>query len=162
MVQHGERSTRVAASEGIRAGGPNYQKILVGTDGSACSLRAGEHAVYLAGRLGAELIALNVVNAEWAYQTGIHYGEAMAELEKSGQAATEAIEALAKENGIRCERRVMRGYKPHQVIVEVAEREEVDCIVLGAIGSGAFERVMVGSESEKVVRFAKCPVLLIH
>ncbi len=53
---------------------PNYQKILVGTDGSACSLRAGEHAVYLAGQLGAELIALNVVNKDWTYQTSIHYG----------------------------------------------------------------------------------------
>ena len=47
MVQHGETSTRVAASDARAV--PNYQKILVGTDGSDCSLRAGEHAVYLAG-----------------------------------------------------------------------------------------------------------------
>ena len=161
MVEYGERSTPVAASEGTRAG-PNYQKILVGTDGSACSLRAGEHAVYLAGWLGAELIALNVVNMDWAYHTGIHYGEAIAELEKSGQTVTETVEALASKDGIRCEQRVIKGYKPHQVIVEVAEREGVDCIVVGAIGKGAFERVMIGSESEKVVRLAKCPVLLIH
>ena len=53
MVQHGERSTRVAASDEARAV-PTYQKILVGTDGSAASLRAGDHAVYLAGRLGSE------------------------------------------------------------------------------------------------------------
>src|SRR5215208_3928119 len=161
MVQHGERPAREAVSEEVRAA-PNYQKILVGTDGSACSLRAGEHAVYLAGWLGAELIALNVVNVDWAYHAGVHYGEAVTELEKNGQAATEAIEDLASKDGIRCERMVIKGYKPHQAIVEVAEREGVDCIVVGAIGKGAFERVMIGSESEKVVRFAKCPVLLIH
>ena len=161
MVQHGEKSAREAVPEEARAV-PSYQKILVGTDGSACSLRAGEHAIYLAGRLGAELIALNVVNVDWAYHLGVHYGEAIAELEKNGQAATEAIEALASEEGIRCERRVIKGYKPHQAIVEVAEREGVDCIVVGSIGMGAFERVMLGNESEKVVRFAKCPVLLVH
>ncbi len=161
MVQRGERSTPVAVSDEVRAV-PDYRKILVGTDGSDCSLRAGEHAVYLAGRLGAELIALNVVNLDWAYHTGIHYSEAIVELEKSGQAATEAIEDLAAKGGIRCERRVVSGYKPHQVIIEMAEREGVDCIVVGSTGRGAFERVMIGSESEKVVRFAKCPVLLVH
>ena len=161
MVQHGERSTLVAASDETRAV-PTYQKILVGTDGSAASLRAGDHAVYLAGRLGSELIALNVVNMDWAYHTGVHYSQAIVELEKSGQAATEAIEALASKEGIRCERRVVRGYKPHQVIIEIAEREGVDCIVVGSIGRGSFERVMIGSESEKVVRFAKCPVLLVR
>lgn len=160
-MQQGESSTRAAVSEEIRAV-PNYQKILVGTDGSACALRAGEHAVYLAGRLGAELIALNVVNKDWAYHTGVHYSEAIVELEKSGQAATEAIEALAAEDGIKCERMVVSGYKSHQVIIEIAEREGVDCIVVGSIGMSAFERVMLGSESDKVVRFAKCPVLLVH
>ncbi len=40
MVQHGEKSTRVAVSDEVRTV-PNYQKILVGTDGSDCSLRAG-------------------------------------------------------------------------------------------------------------------------
>jgi nucleotide-binding universal stress UspA family protein len=161
MVQHGERPAREAVSEEVRAA-PNYQKILVGTDGSACSLRAGEHAVYLAGWLGAELIALNVVNVDWAYHAGVHYGEAVTELEKNGQAATEAIEDLALKDGIRCERRVIKGYKPHQAIVEVAEREGVDCIVVGSIGMSAFERVMLGSESGKVVKFAKCPVLLVR
>ena len=161
MDQYGERSTRETASDEVRAV-PNYQKILVATDGSACSLRAGEHAVYLAGRLGAELIALNVVNIDWAYHAGIHYGEAITELEKNGQAATKAIEDLTLKDGVRCERRVIKGYKPHQTIVKVAEKEGVDCIVVGSIGTGAFERVMLGSESEKVVRFAKCPVLLVR
>jgi nucleotide-binding universal stress UspA family protein len=99
---------------------------------------------------------------DWAYHTGVHYGEAIVELEKSGQGATEAIEALAAKDGIRCERMVVSGYKPHQVIIEIAEREGVDCIVVGSTGRSAFERVMIGSESEKVVRFAKCPVLLVR
>jgi nucleotide-binding universal stress UspA family protein len=160
-MQQGERSTRVAVSDEMRAV-PNYQKILVATDGSACSLRAGEHAVYLSGRLGAELIALNVINKGWAYHTGVHYRDALVELEKSGQADTEAIEALAEKDGIRCERMVVGGYKPHQVIIEIAEREGVDCIVVGSTGRSAFERLLIGSQSEKVVRYAKCPVLLVH
>ena len=87
---------------------------------------------------------------------------ARAVLEKSGQAATEAIGALAAKAGIRCKRVVVDGYKPNQVIVEVAEREGVDCIVVGVIAKSDFERVTLGSHAKKVVRFAKCPVLLIH
>ena len=102
-----------------------------------------------------------VVNAHRAYHTGIHYAEAIAELEKGGRAATEAIEALATRDNIRCRSRIIRG-KPHKVIIEVAEEEGADCIVVGSTGMSAFERVMIGSESEKIVRFARYPVLLVH
>ncbi len=162
MVLYEERSTQAGASEEARAVVPAYQKILVATDGSACALRAAEHAAYLAKRLGAELIALNVVNMHWVYHTGVHYAEALAELEKDGRAATEAIEALAARDNLRCQSMIVKGHKPHKVIVEVAEEEGADCTVVGSTGMGAFERAMIGSESEKVVRFARCPVLLVR
>jgi nucleotide-binding universal stress UspA family protein len=51
-----------------------YQRILVATDGSECSVRAAAHAVYLAEALGARLYALYSVNVHRAFHMGIHFG----------------------------------------------------------------------------------------
>jgi len=50
---------------------------------------------------------------------------------------------------------------PGQVILEMAETEEVDMIVIGTHGHGALYDVVVGSVSEDVLRHSKCPVLIV-
>lgn len=47
------------------------------------------------------------------------------------------------------------------VIVRVAEREGVDLIVMGALGRSMVEKVLVGSISQYVVRYAPCAVCLV-
>ena len=86
-----------------------YSRILIATDGSACSALAGRHAIYLAERLGAELFVLYVVNVARAFHTGIHYGEAVADLERFGTEATARIREMAEKRGVRCEVRVVSG-----------------------------------------------------
>lgn len=93
---------------------------------------------------------------------GIHYAEAIAALEKDGRDDAEAIEASTIQEGVRCQSIVVRGRKPHEAIVEVAKEEGADCIVVGSTGMGAFERALIGSESEKVVSFAEHPVLVVR
>src|SRR4051812_41364253 len=90
-----------------------YSKILVGIDGSACSLHAARHAVYLAAELGAELFALNAINVERAFHAGIHYGEAVAELEGLGKKALRAVKDIAAEKGVRCDEILIRN-RPHK------------------------------------------------
>jgi nucleotide-binding universal stress UspA family protein len=51
---------------------------------------------------------------------------------------------------------------PAEVIVRTAEQENVDLIVMVTHGYGLFERLMIGSVTEKVVRFAPCPVFAIR
>lgn len=140
---------------------PKYSKILIPTDGSEYSYYAGEHAVYLAKSLGAKLYILNVVNVDMAFYTGIHYAEGIAELEQAGKAATGRIKDLCTKNNVECEEMIVRGV-PNEVITSVANELRIDCIVIGSIGMSAIERVLVGSVSEKVLKHAKCPVLMVR
>jgi len=140
---------------------PKYSNILVPTDGSEYSFYAAKHAVYLAKECGAKLYALNVVNAPLAFHAGIHYAESKAEMEKAGEEAVHKIKSLCGENGVECEGMIVEG-QPTEAIVEVADKIEADCIVIGSIGMSALERVLIGSVSDGVLKHAKCPVLMVR
>lgn len=138
-----------------------YSKILVPTDGSEYSYNAGEHAAYLAKNLGSRIYILNVINDDSAFRTGIHYSEGMHELEQHGYEATKKIKKICVENGVECEELIIKG-KPGETIVNTAVKLGIDCIVMGSIGMSAIERVLIGSVSDKVLRHAGCPVLIIR
>ena len=84
-------------------------KILIATDGSKASFYAAERAVYLAGHMGAKLYVLYAIDKDRTFHAGIHYGEALRELEKAGKEATEKVAALAPKHGVECERLVVEG-----------------------------------------------------
>lgn len=138
-----------------------YRRILVGTDGSRCSENAAAHAVYLARALGAHLYVIYAVNLERAYHMGIHYGEAVAELERSGREATAAVKAAAGEAGVECEEILASG-RPHRAIIGKSEEVDADLIVVGSTGMTSLERALMGSESEALMRHSARPVLLVR
>lgn len=160
-METGESAVSVATESQQGSEPIGYSKILIGTDGSACSTLAGKHAIYLAEKLGAELLVLYAVDMARAYHAGIHYGEAVAELERFGKEATARIREMAEKSGVRCEERLVGG-RPHRAIIEVSEEIGADLVIVGSTGMTSVERVLVGSESEKVVRYSKRPVLLVH
>jgi nucleotide-binding universal stress UspA family protein len=139
----------------------SYINILVPTDGSEYSYKAGEHAVYLAKATGARLYVLYVVDTDMAFRSGIHYSEDVCGLEKSGPGATGKIKSICERESVSCEEMIVRG-KPADTIVEMAEKSGIDLIVMGSLGMSAIERVLIGSVSDKVMRHAKCPVLLVR
>ena len=141
-------------------GGPALPVILAATDGSEASLAAGEHAVRLAGELGARLIVLYVVDEDAAFHAGIHYGDAVAELVRVGREATARVASLAAERGVECREAVVSG-KPYRTIVSVADKLAARYIVLGSHGGYAFERAVLGSVSAKVLHLAEHPVLVV-
>lgn len=152
MTAHGAAAVRQT---------PEYRRILVGTDGSACSARAASHAIYLAQNLGAKLYVLYAVNVERAFHAGIHFGEAVAELEEFGKNAVGAVMAEAAEKGVECVEILLRG-RPHRAIIEVSDEIGADLVIVGSTGMTALERTLLGSESERVLRHCKRPVLLVH
>lgn len=145
----------------------NYARLLIVIDGSDPSLRAGEHAVYLAKSLDAELFVLRVVNKHLAFRSGLYYGRLMAELERKSAAAARDIERMASESGVRYEGLVGRG-QPWQVIVRAAEEVEADCIFMGPPGASVLletsvvDRALSGGACGRVLRHAHCPVLVVR
>lgn len=154
-----DRQERTAAeTTGAQA---SYRRILVGTDGSKCSANAAAHAVYLAHELGARLYALYSVNAERAFHAGIHFSEAVAELEEAGKGATAAVKAMAGAAGVECEEILASG-RPHRVLIQKSDEVDADLIVVGSTGMTSLERALIGSESQALMRHSKRPVLLVH
>jgi nucleotide-binding universal stress UspA family protein len=96
-----------------------------------------------------------------AFRSGVHYSEDVCEMEKSGYNVTGKIKLLCDQAGVPGEEIIARG-KPADVIIDTAEKVGADLIVMGSLGMSAIERVLIGSVSDKVVRHAQCPVLLVR
>jgi glycine betaine transporter len=142
-------------------------RILVPVDFSAYSERAVEYAISLAGRLGASLDVLHVVEDPLA--TGVWGGEtAIPNL-------TELREELVED----AERRLVpycdaaeRAHVPVVAtarlglaaitIVEEAKSLGVDLIVMGTHGRTGVAHLLMGSVAERVLRHAPCPVLTVR
>ena len=144
-----------------------YARLLVVTDGSDPSLRAGEHAVNLAKNLGAELFVLRVVNMNLALRSGLYYARFMAELEQESTVVARDIKRMASQSGVGHEGLVARG-RPWQVIVRAAEEVGADCIVMGPLRASALletsavDRALIGGACRKVLNHARCPMLVVR
>ncbi len=136
-------------------------KILISTDGSKASFHAAEWVIYLAGHLGAKLYVLYAVDKDRAFHVGIHYGEALRELEKAGKEATEKVAALAAKHGMECEKLVVEGERAARTILWEAEEVGADYIVMGTEGMSRLESIMIGNVAQEVLRNAERTVLLV-
>ena len=139
-----------------------YKKILVPTDGSDFAKDAQLHALFLAKVSGAEIIALSV--SENHFINGISVSE---EIEQINQILTDRCKKDLQEfedmndEGVKISSVIKEG-SPAKTILEVAEKEDIDLIVIGSSGKSGFDRFILGSVSDKVVNAAKCPVLVVH
>ena len=144
------------AQTGARQG----RSVLVATDGSEVSLRAGKYAVRLADGLGAKLFILYVVDEHLLFHSAIHYAEFVEMLSEEGREATGKVRALAEKEGVECEELIVFG-RPEQTILSVAEEVRADPIILGAEGMSRLEHAFIGSVSEEALRRANRTVLVV-
>jgi nucleotide-binding universal stress UspA family protein len=131
-----------------------FRKILAGTDGSDTATLALNHAAHLAGRLGAEL---TVVTAhERSGTTGREMGDA-------GRVIAGALlRDVEKAHGrtIRLETRAAEGSAAH-VLVDIAEREAFDLVVVGNRGLSRASSLQPASVPGRVTRRAPAAVLVV-
>ncbi|WP_435065315.1 universal stress protein [Halobaculum sp. EA56] len=139
-----------------------YDDILVPTDGSEGMRRVAEHALGLAELCGATVHVLYVVD-ETAYATVPDdvRGRVRDALEGDGQSATKAIAERAIDRDIDVTREIRWG-DPAVAIVTYAVENGTDLIVMGTRGKTGFERYLLGSVAEKVVRVSPVPVVTVH
>lgn len=139
-----------------------YDDILVPTDGRGGMERVTDHALALAELCGATVHVLYVVD-ETAYATVPDDArERVREaLEGDGQSATKAISERALERDLDVHREIRWG-DPAVAIVAYAVENDVDLVVMGTRGKTGFERYLLGSVAEKVVRVSPIPVVTVH
>lgn len=139
-------------------------KILFPTDHSASAERAFLHAAFLADEHAAELHALRVTptpdsRVDFASK-GLGYFEEVAERLHRKWEAAPGEAALPKKSALVTAE--VEATPVPEAILEYAEEQDVDLIVMGTHGRRRTERMLMGSVAEEVVRRASCPVFTVR
>ena len=137
-----------------------FTNILVPTDGSEFTKAAIREAIDLAKVVGGTVTALYVIDQTVFGSVSVDSSvNAIYDMmEKEGHNATAFVRSVGEENGIAVNEIVVSG-SPGKTIVETSG--DFDIIVMGTLGRTGFAKFMMGSVAEKVVRFAKCPVMVV-
>ena len=142
-------------------------KILVCSDGSEHAMHAASIAAEVAAKFGSQISIINVITQQMepvllAMDAGpISWNTADEAFEQSQQDIERRTGEVFEKAGIKFDCIRERGHAADR-IVEVAERENVDLIVLGSRGLGTFTRLVLGSVSDGVMHHAHCPVLIVR
>jgi nucleotide-binding universal stress UspA family protein len=144
------------------------KRILVAVDGSLPSFNASTHAIDLAKRNDAELIALHVIYPMYSqFETALsprpaRLEEVTTKEMKEGQQYVDKVKQKATEKKIRVKTDVIIGITSVvKEIVEYAENKKVDMIVIGSRGMTGFKKMLLGSVASDVVTYSHCPVLVV-
>ena len=131
-------------------------KILVAVDGSETSSKAAEMAIDLAEKNGADLIALYIV------APNINFSQAFYFAQENGQKIVDEVkrEAVAKKLNVQTEVLMDVG-AVSKAIVEYAENNNANLIVIGTRGISGIKRMLVGSTASEVVKYSHCPVMVV-
>ncbi len=146
-----------------------YEQILVPTDGSKVAQAAVDHAIDIAEKYNGEVHALFIADVDAiAYGIGaeqvdrIRQGqfENMEELREDAEKATNYVLEKAKARGLTVHERHAGG-KPHRLIADYAEDNDIDLIVMGSHGRAGVRRALLGSVTERTLRSTHVPVLVV-
>jgi nucleotide-binding universal stress UspA family protein len=152
-----------------------FTKILVAIDGSEQSMKAAEYAIATAkednNNNNSQLIALHVLFSQtgYAYSTNLFglvtpssINKFLEDAKHEAQQWFDKIKEKISENEIQLKTEVV--VSPTSVvaaIVDYAEHENVDLIVIGSRGRSGFKKLLLGSTASGVVTYATCPVLVV-
>jgi len=145
------------------------KKILLPIDNSVPAERAGKYTVYVAGLNETEIIVLNVIDTY--YLNSIPQSDLRQNLEKDfrddGREAVQNYEKMIKDEqcsgnckNIKITTMIEEG-KPDEIILKIATRNNVNQIIMGKSSKENIARLFVGSTTERVVRGAKVPVIVV-
>jgi nucleotide-binding universal stress UspA family protein len=140
-----------------------FHRILAPTDFSKYSMQAIKYARDLAQTFTGTLVLLHIVELPPYPIEGLPPSELGGNLadDLEHQATSDLARVLTDEAEVKIVRRVVVGI-PYRKIIEVAEAEKVDLIVMATHGRTGLSHLFMGSVAERVVRTAPCPVLTIR
>ncbi len=133
----------------MRAASVEGRHILVATDGS----RFAEAAAFTAANLGAfctsKVTVASVAAASYS-----------AERRSEGEQAVSQVVEHMRSKGVAAEGLVLQG-DPADVVAGLARERGADLIVTGSHGRTGFDRVLLGSTSERILNETPCAVLVV-
>ena len=148
-----------------------YKRLLVAVDGSEHSYKALDHAVAIAEKFDSELVLLTVIPTmivpffpDKSFDPIIHeevykYQDRMMNLYHN--MLKDAEETISSKHPNLNIQTILREGRPSTTIVDVAEKEGCDMIVMGSRGMGGITGWVLGSTSHRVAASCKKPVMII-
>ena len=140
-----------------------YKRILLPLDGSSLAEQAIPHAIAQAKSFQAELILLKaylpITEKPAIYREAIEKAEELVRM--SAKDYLERVGASIRDRGIKVETVVIDGVS-HEAIIQFAEEQAVDLIVISSRGQSGFNRWIMGSVADRVIRGTSIPVLMIQ
>ena len=144
-----------------------FSTILVGIDGSESSIDAADYAIEMAKKDGAQVIALTV-NRIPLSSYGLATPQDEVKQSKENEDMQEFKEWLdkisqnAKQNSVQLKKEIINSQMSVEAaVVEYAESEGVDLIVIGTRGNSGIKNMLLGSIASGVVKYATCPVMVV-
>ena len=140
-----------------------FRKIMIATDGSENTKDSVKAGIELARLSKATVYAVYVVSTDYFSSMSVDFGwETMYEvLKKEGEGAIRAVEEAGKAVGVQVEPRLLEGH-PAPELIDFAEKEGVDLVIMGTLGRTGLDRILLGSVAGNVVRHCKVPVMVVR
>ena len=145
-----------------------FKKILFATDGSAASDHAATLAVSLARIHKASLIAVYVIDPYPYLSIGetnpMGFQAYMGAAQEHAVEAFDTVQKIAAEGGapISLDTQLVEDVAAYKGILQAAEDNLVDLIIVGSHGRNGFERLLLGSIASKVTSHSSRPVLVVR
>jgi universal stress protein A len=140
-----------------------FKKILCPIDFSKTSERAFEYALELARDYKASVHLLHVVEPVMSasFDMPIVYNDLTASLQKESKLLLEKLKARGVKTRVPITVEVRLGNVDSQVIRSIKSRK-ADLVVMGTHGHHGFARLLMGSETERMIRNCPVPVVVVH
>ena len=137
-----------------------HKKILLAADGSNHSIRATKEVIKIASlNTLATVTVVLVADHSHAKNDVLHSGSSV-ELDMKRRKKLQSVEELLKQENINYKVKILHG-EPGPAIVEYANKEKYELLVIGSRGLNSLQEMVLGSVSHKVVKHAECPVLMV-
>jgi len=137
-----------------------FSRILVAIDGSESAKKAFQESIYLAQKCNSKLDVVHVVSCELGGDSAITF-ELIDELKNKAEKMLDEYKIHATKNNVPIEITIIQG-DPTHVINQLAKTKRYDLIIMGNRGKRAFQELLIGSVSQKVMHHASCPVMVVR
>jgi len=141
-----------------------FSKILVPFDASTYSMKAFKSALDIAKNQKSEIHVLTCLEKEnlgaWYKDNRINK-KIMADAKNYAKNVLSKLEKIGKDNGVPITIIIKETKSIAKEIVEFSDSKRINLIVIGSHGQTGFNRMILGSVSNKVSQLAKCPVLIV-
>ncbi len=143
-----------------------FSRILVAVDGSEMSMDAADHAIDLAKMYDAQLTALTVSHISLSSYGLAAPPDAIKQRKEKHELESkrwfDELNQSASRNNIKFKTELIDSQMSVEgTIVEYAEENGIDLIIIGTRGRSGIKKLLLGSVASGVISYATCPVMVV-